>query len=235
MSSNLNGHVIAVTGAFGSLGLALAQAAAEQGATVVMIDHAQKLAVALPSSLADALQLGGVDLTVYDQAQAATAAIKEAYGRLDALINIAGGFRWETLADGDLASWDFLYNINLRTAATMSKAALPLLRQGESGRIVNIGAGASLKAGVGMGAYAASKAGVARLTESLAEELKDAGITVNAVLPSIIDTLQNRADMPDADFSRWVTPAALAAVILFLVSPAASDVTGALIPVSGRV
>lgn len=235
MSSNLNGHVIAVTGAFGSLGLALAQAAAEQGATVVMIDHAQKPAVVLPASLADALQLGGVDLTVYDQAQAATSAIKDAYGRLDALINIAGGFRWETLADGDLASWDFLYNINLRTAATMSKAALPLLRQGESGRIVNIGAGAALKAGMGMGAYAASKAGVARLTESLAEELKDAGITVNAVLPSIIDTLQNRADMPDADFSRWVTPAALAAVILFLVSPAASAVTGALIPVSGRV
>ncbi|MCY1454645.1 3-oxoacyl-[acyl-carrier-protein] reductase FabG [compost metagenome] len=117
----------------------------------------------------------------------------------------------------------------------MSKAALPLLTQGTHGRIVNIGAGAALKAGMGMGAYAASKAGVARLTESLAEELKDTGVTVNAVLPSIIDTLQNRADMPDADFSRWVSPAELAAVILFLLSSEASAVTGALIPVSGRV
>ncbi|MNR54047.1 3-oxoacyl-[acyl-carrier-protein] reductase FabG1 [compost metagenome] len=88
---------------------------------------------------------------------------------------------------------------------------------------------------MGMGAYAASKAGVARLTESLAEELKDTAVTVNAVLPSIIDTLQNRADMPDADFSRWVAPAELAAVILFLLSTEASAVTGALIPVSGRV
>lgn len=235
MSSNLNGRVVAVTGAFGTLGMAVAKAAAERGAKVVMIDHAHEPAVHLPPSLADALQLGGIDLTSYDLAQSATAVIREKFGRLDGLVNIAGGFRWETLADGDLASWDFLYNINLRTAATMSKAALSLLTQGTHGRIVNIGAGAALKAGMGMGAYAASKAGVARLTESLAEELKDTGVTVNAVLPSIIDTLQNRADMPDADFSRWVAPADLAAVILFLLSAEASAVTGALIPVSGRV
>jgi NAD(P)-dependent dehydrogenase (short-subunit alcohol dehydrogenase family) len=100
---------------------------------------------------------------------------------------------------------------------------------------VNIGANAAIRAAAGMGAYAASKAAVARLTESLAEELKDKGITVNAVLPSIIDTPQNRTDMPDADFTRWVSPAQLAEVILFLLSDASAAVTGALLPVTGRV
>ena len=117
-----------------------------------------------------------------------------------------------------------------------SRAALPHLIKRGGGRIVNIGAGAAAtKAGAGMGAYTASKAGVAKLTESLAEEVKDRGVTVNALLPSIIDTPANRADMPNADFSRWVAPRAIADVILFLLSDQASAVTGALIPVSGRV
>lgn len=235
MSNHLQGQVVIVTGAFGSLGLAVAQAAAEKGAQVVMIDRAISPAESLPESLCNALQLGGVDLTSNASTQAAVAQVEARFGRIDALVNVAGGFRWETLADGELESWDFLYNINLRTAVTASKAVIPILLRGERGRIVNIGAGAALKAGFGMGAYAASKAGVARLTESLAEELKDKHVTVNAVLPSIIDTAQNRADMPDAEHDRWVTPQALAAVILFLLSAEADAVTGASIPVSGRV
>jgi NAD(P)-dependent dehydrogenase (short-subunit alcohol dehydrogenase family) len=102
------------------------------------------------------------------------------------------------------------------------------------GRIVNIGAGAAARAGLGMGAYAASKAGVQRFTEALAEELKDRNITVNAILPGIIDTPRNRLDMPKADFTRWVSPDAIAQVILFLASAEAASVTGAAIPVSGR-
>ncbi|MNO83711.1 3-oxoacyl-[acyl-carrier-protein] reductase FabG [compost metagenome] len=233
MEKNLKGQVIAVTGAFGNLGLAVAQAAMERGARVVTIGRSA--GVDLPPVLSHALEITGVDLTSFEDAQAAVARIEAECGRLDALVNIAGGFRWETLADGDLATWDFLYNVNLRTAACASKAALPLLLKSPAGRIVNVGASAALKAGTGMGAYAASKAGVARLTESLSEELKDRGITVNAVLPSIIDTPQNRADMPSADHSRWVAPEKLAAVILFLLSADASAVTGALIPVTGRV
>jgi NAD(P)-dependent dehydrogenase (short-subunit alcohol dehydrogenase family) len=116
-----------------------------------------------------------------------------------------------------------------------SKAALPHLLANNSGRIVNIGAGAAAKAAAGMGAYAASKAGVARLTEALSEEVKANGITVNAVLPSIIDTAANRADMPKADFAKWVTPDAIAALIAFLLSDDAAAITGALIPISGRV
>ena len=152
-----------------------------------------------------------------------------------ALVNIAGTFRWQKLEDGDLDTWDLLYRVNLRTVAAASKAALPHLRKSDAGRIVNIGANAASKAGAGMGAYAASKSGVARLTEALAEELKETRITVNAVLPSILDTAPNRTDMPDADFDRWVKPAQLADVILFLVSDHASAVTGALLPVVGRV
>ena len=120
------------------------------------------------------------------------------------------------------------------TALNASRAAIPHLAASASARIVNIGAIGALQAGAGMGAYAASKAGVHRLTEALAAEWKGK-ITVNAVLPSIIDTAANRASMPKADFAKWVTPQELAEVILFLVSDAASAVTGALLPVSGRV
>jgi len=155
---------------------------------------------------------------------------------VDALVNIAGTFRWETLEKGSLDTWDLLYRVNLRSAVSTSRAALPHLMRGGAGRIVNIGAGAAAaRAAAGMGAYTASKAGVAKFTEALAEELKDRNITVNAVLPSTIDTAANRADMPKADFSRWVTPQAIADVIVFLLSDQARAVTGALIPVSGRV
>jgi len=124
--------------------------------------------------------------------------------------------------------------MNVRTALIATRSVLPLLKASK-GAVVNVGANAAAKAGAGMGAYAASKAGVARLTEALAEELKDEGVRVNAVLPSIIDTPANRADMPDADFSRWVSPENLAQVIAFLLSPDATAVTGALLPVIGRV
>jgi len=122
--------------------------------------------------------------------------------------------------------------MNLMTAATITKLALPELRKATEGRIINIGAGAAVRAGMGMGAYAASKAGIHKLTEALAEELAGASLTVNAILPSIIDTPTNRADMPDADFSDWVQPSAIADVILFLASPAARAITGGLIPVT---
>ena len=228
-------RIVALTGAYGSLGSAVARAAAGQGAQVVLIDFAKTPPAGLVEICGpDALALSGVDLT--DPAEAG-AAIDEAaakFGGLDALINIAGGFAWQTLADGDPAVWDKLYAMNLKTAANASRAAIPHLKASPAGRIVNVGANGAVRAAAGMGAYAASKAGVHRLTESLAEELKGQ-VTVNAVLPSIIDTPANRADMPGADFATWVTPEELAAVILFLASPSASAVTGALIPVTGRV
>ncbi|MBU2136072.1 MAG: SDR family NAD(P)-dependent oxidoreductase [Alphaproteobacteria bacterium] len=228
-------RIIAVTGAFGVLGEVVATAAALQGARLALIDHSLVPPEGLVEACGvDALVLTGVDLADPAAAEAALAGVERRFGRLDVLINIAGGFRWQTLDEGDPAVWDLLYATNVKTAANASRAALKLLKASPAGRIVNIGAAGAVKAAAGMGAYAAAKAGVHRLTESLAEELKADGVTVNAVLPSIIDTPANRADMPEADFSAWVAPADLAEVILFLASPAARALTGALIPVTGR-
>jgi NAD(P)-dependent dehydrogenase (short-subunit alcohol dehydrogenase family) len=220
-----------VTGGFGALGAAVAQTLRERGAKVALIDRAPAGAAAPDGAIA----FGGIDLA--DPA-ATKRVIDEAasqLGGLYALVNVAGAFRFETVAEGDVATWDFLYSVNLKTALCASKAALPHLSSGGTGRIVNIGAGAAAKASAGMGAYAASKAGVARLTEALSEEVKAKGITVNAVLPSIIDTPANRKDMPKADFAKWVRPEAIGELIAFLLSDEASAITGALIPISGRV
>jgi NAD(P)-dependent dehydrogenase (short-subunit alcohol dehydrogenase family) len=230
----LAGKVIVVTGGFGVLGNALGQQLRGHGARVALLDRAESAHAPISDDGAS-LSLGGVDLTLIESATAALAQTAEHFGRIDGLVNVAGGFAWETVEGGSLATWDHLYQLNLRTAVVTSQAVLAHLFASEGGRIVNVSAQASLKAGLGMGAYAASKAGVARLTEALAEELKDRNITVNAVLPSIIDTPTNRTDMPDADFSRWVSPAQLASVIAFLLSDAAAAVTGASLPVSGRV
>lgn len=219
---------VIVTGALGSLGRAVCEATVTAGATVIAVDRAPG---ELPAGVADFVEL---DLGDASATQDAVNAVARQYGGLDALVNIAGGFRWETVAEGSIETWDALYQLNTRTAVSACRAALPHLKD-NGGRIINIGAAAAFKAAAGLGAYAASKAGVARLTEALAEELKPRGITVNAVLPSIIDTPANRKAMPDADFSAWVSPRALAAVILFLLSRQAEAITGALIPVTGRV
>ena len=230
------GRVYAITGAFGVLGSAVARAAAARGARVALIDYAPIPPEGLGEACGpDGLILGGVDLTEAAGAQRAIEAVAKHFGRLDVLVNVAGGFRWETLEDGSADTWNTLFRMNVLTASNAARAALPFLKRGGSGRIVNVGANGAVKAAAGMGAYAASKAGVHRLTEALAEELKADGVTVNAVLPSIIDTPANRADMPNADFSAWVSPADLAAVILFLASEEARAVTGALVPVTGRV
>lgn len=233
LSIDLSGLGVVITGGFGSLGLAMGRAAAGAGARVAMMDR-----VAPPATLAITpapIAMGGIDLSASDAAQAAMRDAADRLGRIDALINVAGTFRWEKMEDGSVDTWDLLYQVNLRTAVNASRAALPYLLAQERGRIVNIGAGAATKASTGMGAYAASKAGVARLTEAMAEEFRDRGLTVNALLPSIIDTTQNRADMPRADFSRWVKPEQIADLAVFLLSGRAQAITGALIPISGRV
>jgi NAD(P)-dependent dehydrogenase (short-subunit alcohol dehydrogenase family) len=222
--------VIVVTGALGALGKVVAETAQSRGARIAGIDHAPSQVPATPESI----EIGGVDLSDAAQAKTAIETAAKHFGRLDALINIAGGFAFETVGEGDITTWQRMYALNVLTALNTARAALPHLAASKAGRIVNVGAMGALQAGSGMGPYAASKAGVHRLTEALANEWKGK-VTVNAVLPSTIDTKANRADMPKADFSKWVTPQELAEVILFLASDAASGVTGALIPVSGRV
>ena len=221
---------VIVTGAFGVLGGAVVGLFAERGARVAAVDFVPAPTHPLP---AEVVALGGHDLGDPAAAARAVEAAVGALGRLDGLINVAGGFAWETMAEGSAATWDRMYRMNLATCANMCRAAIPhLIATG--GRIVNIGAGGAVKAAAGMGAYAAAKGGVHRLTEALAEELKGK-VTVNAVLPSTIDTPANRRDMPGADFAAWVSPRDLAEVIAFLASDQARAVTGALVAVNGGV
>lgn len=221
--------VVVITGGQGALGSAAAELAKERGWAVALIDHAPG-----DHQGPDRLTLGGVDLTDPDQARAALDQIAAHFGRIDALLNVAGGFVWQT-TDADAPAHEKMFRLNVLTCLNACRAALPHLKRGPEGRIVNVGAAGALKAEAGMGAYAASKSGVHRLTEALARELKDTTVTVNAVLPSILATPQNRKDMPDADPGDWVAPRDLAAVMLFLASPGSRAVRGALIPVTGRV
>jgi NAD(P)-dependent dehydrogenase (short-subunit alcohol dehydrogenase family) len=224
----MSARTVIVTGGYGILGTAVAAAFVAQGASVARVDFAP--APAAP--LAGALDLGGVDLTDEAAAAKVVADVVAAFGSVDVLVNVAGGFVWQMLADGGSATWQRMFAMNAVTCVNMTKAALPELEKASGARIVNIGAGGAVVAAAGMGGYGASKAAVHKLTESLAAELSGQDITVNAILPSIIDTPVNRADMPDADFSQWVQPAAIADVITFLASPAARAISGALIPVT---
>jgi NAD(P)-dependent dehydrogenase (short-subunit alcohol dehydrogenase family) len=231
----MNGEVVIVTGAFGALGSAVAKAFADRGARIILIDKAEYPPTELRQGVGQNVSFrGGVDIADPEVAVSVVNDIQSVTQGVDVLVNVAGGFRWQTIADGDFETWDLLYRLNVQTAVNMCRAVIPVLTKGGRGRIINIGAGAAVRATTGMGAYAASKAGVHRLTEALADELKGLA-TVNAVLPTIIDTPQNRRDMPGADFSAWVTPAALASVILYIASKESADITGTLIPVSGRI
>jgi NAD(P)-dependent dehydrogenase (short-subunit alcohol dehydrogenase family) len=225
-------RTVVITGAFGALGAAVARKFLAQGARLGLIDHAAVPAWAPPAFAGPHVLLGGVDLA---DAAAATAALEQiaAGGTPTVLVNVAGGFRFQKLAEGDAAIWEAMFTMNLKTAVVTSRAALPYLRPG-GGHIINIGAAAAARGHAGVGAYTASKAGVERLSESLAEELKDDNVTVNTILPGTLDTAANRAAMPGADVSRWVDPDAVADVVVFLASEAARAVTGAAIRVFGR-
>jgi NAD(P)-dependent dehydrogenase (short-subunit alcohol dehydrogenase family) len=228
--------IFIVTGAFGALGRVVARTLAARGDRVALVDAAPEAPPGLVEEFGEAhLLLLGADLSRPEGAEAAVRRVRGHFGAVHGLANVAGGFRWETIEGGDPATWQAMFSVNVLTALHACRAVLPVLQAAGGGRIVNVGAGAAAKAAAGMGAYAASKAGVLRLTEALADECKDRGITVNAVLPSVIDTPANRRDMPDADFTRWVSPDALADVVAFLLSDAARAVTGAGIPVSGRM
>lgn len=225
----MDSGIVVVTGAAGSLGRAVVARLAEDGIPVAAVYRADTR----PLPPGEHFAVDGVDLTSAQSTRRAFDSIAARGGGIGGLVNAAGGFAWAEIEGGGIAIWDHLCEINLKTAVNACAAALPHLTAG--GSIVNVGAAAAGRAEIGNAAYAASKAGVVRLTESLAAELKPKGIRANAVLPTIIDTAPNRAAMPDADFDAWVTPAELANVIAFLLSPRASAINGAAIPVAGRL
>jgi len=232
-----DGQVALVTGAAGNLGLALCQALAARGARIAMVDrNPQALEAAHASLGADSnASVFAADLirpaSVADMAERVSAH----FGRIDILANIAGGFTMgPPVHESEDKDWDFMMDLNARTVFNTCRAVVPRMLAQGGGRIVNVAARAATEGKAHMAPYCASKAAVITLTESLSAELKDQGINVNCILPGTIDTPQNRTAMPNADFDRWVPPAALADVILFLASDAARCVTGAAVPVYGR-
>jgi NAD(P)-dependent dehydrogenase (short-subunit alcohol dehydrogenase family) len=232
----LKGKVALVTGAVGNLGTAVVQRLAAEGVRLAVVDRAQDKLDALVGSLnVDALT-AVADITKKAEVEALIAAVVAKFGQLDALINIAGGFRMAEFTALDEGTWDFMMNLNARSVFLMSGAvAKAMLDKGTHGRIVTVASRSGLKGEGGLSAYAASKAVAIRLTESLSAEVLEKGITVNAVLPSVIDTPQNRAGgASEEEAAKWVKPESIADVIAFLLSDAARDISGASIPIYGR-
>jgi NAD(P)-dependent dehydrogenase (short-subunit alcohol dehydrogenase family) len=227
-------HTVVITGAAGHLGRALARRFATRGAALVLIDVNLTRLREVHGNEHDKLLLCAADLRDPEQAVAAAQAAAARFGQIDVLANIAGGFRMgEAVHETSDETWDLLFDLNTRTLRNMCRAVVPMMLAADGGRIVNVGSNNALRGAALMGAYAASKASVIRLTEAMSAELRKRGIGVNCVLPSIIDTPDNRAAMPNADASGWVAPDALADVIIFLASDAARAVHGAALPVTG--
>lgn len=227
-------QTVVITGAAGNLGRAVARAFADRGARLVLVDRAPEgLARAFRSDTA--MQwLAATDLLDQGEVDATLRKAVDRYGRVDVLCNIAGGFRMgDAVHETPDDTWNLMFDLNVRTLVHMSRAVVPLMLKAGGGRIVNVGAFAAQRGSADMGAYIASKSAVIRLTEAMAAELRDKGINVNCVLPTILDTPENRAAMPSADPRRWVALDDLANVIVFLASPAARAIHGAAVPVSG--
>jgi NAD(P)-dependent dehydrogenase (short-subunit alcohol dehydrogenase family) len=232
MSSNPT--TVLVTGAAGNLGRAVARAFAAQGANLALIDlRRESLTAAFGSEDARRLFLP-TDLLARSPVEGAVRTALERFGRIDVLCNIAGGFRMGTpVHETSDKDWEFLLDINVRTLLNCVRAVVPQMIARGGGKIINVGAASALRGVAQMGAYCAAKSALIRLTEAMAAELREKNINVNCVLPTIIDTPENRAAMPDADPARWVAPDDLAKVFLFLASEDARAIHGAAVPVSG--
>ncbi|MFQ5827434.1 MAG: SDR family oxidoreductase [Dehalococcoidia bacterium] len=235
----LDNQVAIITGGTGGLGLAVVKAFLQDGAQVVAPYRSHSKLEGLLSHLGDLkgrLTSLQADVTQRESVTALVAKTLEQFGKTDILINIVGGFAGGTsVAETDEEAWDNMMSLNLKSAFLCCRAVVPHMVERGRGKIISVSSRAALKGGARVSAYSASKAGVIILTESLAEEVKDSNINVNAILPSVIDTEANRQARPKADFSRWVKPEEIAQVMLFLVSEEARALNGAAIPVYGRV
>lgn len=227
-------RTVLVTGAAGQLGQAVSRAFARQGANLVLLGRNHASLTAAFGAESETCLFAPADLLDQTQVNEAVALGVGRFGRIDVLCNIAGGFTMgEPVHQTSEATWDLMHDLNVRTVLNMARAVVPRMLDGAGGKIVNIAATAAQRGAPDMGAYCAAKSAVVRLTESMAAELREQGINVNCVLPSILNTPANRLAMPAADPRRWVAPDDLAQVVLFLASPAAVALHGAALPVTG--
>lgn len=234
MSEGTGTRTAIVTGAAGNLGRAVAAAFEADGARVVLVGRTLESLRAHFRAETDRRLFVAADLRVQADADAVAERAIDRFGRIDALCNIAGGFRMgEPVHETSDDTWQGLFDQNARSVLTMARAVVPRMLAQGAGAIVNVGAFAAQHGAANMGAYCASKSVVIRITESMAAELRERNINVNCVLPTILDTPENRRAMPDADPARWVAPADLAQIMVFLASPAARAIHGAAIPVTG--
>ena len=235
---NLQNKVAIVTGAVGDLGTATANLFQQVGAKTVLVDRSHDRVREAFKNIADSpdhLLAGGVDLSDAGSLGKLVEQTLAKFGRLDVLVNTVGGYRGgKPVHEADLADWDFLFNVNVRTTLLCCRAVIPQMLRQSRGTIINVASRDGLSGSAGYAPYSASKSAVLRLTESLASELKASDINVNCIMPGTIDTPQNRAAVPNGDFSKWVPPEAIASVITFLASDASRAINGAAIPVYGK-
>ena len=231
----LDGHVALITGGTGALGRVVSAAFLAAGARVIatyLVDaELPGFDAAVPKERCETAK---VELTSRADVEALVARIVATHGRIDVLLNLAGGFAPGTIVETDDRELDRLFAMNVKTAFVCTRAALPAMIRQKRGRIVNVTARPALLGGAGVTAYAITKAGVAALTRAVADEVREHGVTVNAIAPSTIDTPANRAAMPDVDPSRWVKPEEIAATLAFLASDTASATSGAIVPIYAR-
>jgi len=226
----MKNKVVLITGANGGLGTHVTQAFLDAAYTVVgtskkiqQSDFNQPNFTALPA-----------DISTRENAKALVDQVVARFGRLDVLAHTVGGFAGgQSIVETDDATFQSMLDVNLSSTFHILRAAVPRLRQTGEGRLIAIGSRAAVEPGAGVGAYSASKAAMVSLIRTAALENKDAGLTANVILPGTIDTPANRKFMPKADFSKWVRPASIAALMVWLASDAGKDVNGAVIPVYG--
>jgi NAD(P)-dependent dehydrogenase (short-subunit alcohol dehydrogenase family) len=235
MKSDYSDRVVVITGAAGNLGHAVVHTFKTAGAKLALVDRASGRLESIFPDLAgspDCFITPPTDITDPGAVGAMVEATHRHFGKIEILINLAGGYRaGRPLPETPLGDWDLMLNLNAKSVFITCQAVIPhMLRQGY-GKIISIASRAALGGEAFHAAYSVSKTAVVRLTESMAAELKAAGINVNCVMPGIIDTPPNRAAMPSADFSKWVAPQAVADVILFLASDGARAINGASLPV----
>jgi NAD(P)-dependent dehydrogenase (short-subunit alcohol dehydrogenase family) len=235
--NTLKNKIAVVTGGTGALGKAITIAFLEEGAKVVctyIVDKEKKECLSLTKKHKDKIVFIRADVTKEKDVFNTITNTARKFKRVDILVNVVGGFAFSYIKETDEKTWDLMMNLNLKSAFLCSKYVLPRMIEQNYGKIINISSRPALKGSAGVGAYSASKAGVLNLTETIADEIKDYEINVNAVLPSTIDTPANRRDMPEADFSKWVKPEEIARVIAFLSSDDSMPISGAGIPVYGK-